>query len=216
MADGSAKAQQQAVGKLYAFIIGKMKTGADQGAIIQELAAQGMDRADAAHAVETIYPKVLKAAREQAYTPGALTPALAGGLGAAAAGGLVWAWLVILTGWEIGYVAWGLGWLAGYAVVKLTGGKRGRVLQAVAAGSAVLGIAIGKYLIFWHTIKELASQQMGKDVAAGVSPLSGELIRLFAEHFTSMLSGFDAVWVLLAVGTAWAIPRGLGIKPPAR
>jgi hypothetical protein len=39
-----------------------------------------------------------------------------------------------------------------------------------------------------------------------------EVIYDFIEDIGSMVSGFDILWIILAVITAWRIPKGLGIK----
>jgi hypothetical protein len=41
---------------------------------------------------------------------------------------------------------------------------------------------------------------------------SEKVIQFFAENIGSMVGGFDILWVILAVITAWRIPKGLGIN----
>jgi hypothetical protein len=54
-----------------------------------------------------------------------LTPAMLGGGLAAAAGGGIWGLIVIATGYVIGIMAWGIGLLAGCAVVFFHVVKKG-------------------------------------------------------------------------------------------
>src|SRR5262245_28399408 len=61
-----------------------------------------------------------------------LPPAILAGVAASVVGGAVWALIGILTNLAIGYVAVGVGWLAGTAVVIGAGRKKGQVLQIVA------------------------------------------------------------------------------------
>ena len=59
---------------------------------------------------------------------------------------VAWGLIVKWSEYEIGIVAWGIGFLAGAAVVAATRGGKGPVLQVVAVVSALLGILLGKYL----------------------------------------------------------------------
>lgn len=77
----------------------------------------------------------------------------------AALGALLWAGIAYATGFEIGYVAWALGGLAGGGAV-LAGG-RGVVCAAAAALLALVGIGFGKFLGFRmlvdHQIEQIAA-----------------------------------------------------------
>jgi hypothetical protein len=42
---------------------------------------------------------------------------------------------------------------------------------------------------------------------------SVEMAEIFAANASTILNGFDILWVILAVLTAWRIPKGLGITP---
>ena len=140
----------------------------------------------------------------------AILPALLGGALAAAVGGGIWGLIVILTGYVIGYMAWGIGLLSGYAVVLFSRGGKGMPLQLIAVLSSVLGITIGKYAIFFHLAKKAVAKQHGEAVAANVSFLSERVLQVFVNNIGSMLSGFDILWVFLAVITAWRIPKAMG------
>ena len=39
-----------------------------------------------------------------------------------------------------------------------------------------------------------------------------ELVQFFGENITAMASGFDALWIVLAVYMAWSIPKASGLK----
>jgi hypothetical protein len=75
------------------------------------------------------------------------TLALAAGLVAALVAGGLWALLVQLTGYEIGYAAWGVGLLVGLAMSRVTV-NRSKQLAGLAAGFAILGLIAGKAFIF--------------------------------------------------------------------
>jgi hypothetical protein len=142
----------------------------------------------------------------------AILPALLGGGLAAVGGGSIWGFIAILTGYVIGYMAWGIGLLSGYTVVLFSGGGKGMPLQLIAVLSSVLGIAIGKYAIFFHFAKKAVAKQHGGAVAANVSLLSEKVVQVFVHNIGSMLNGFDILWVFLAVITAWRIPKAIGAK----
>jgi len=72
--------------------------------------------------------------------------AVMAGLIAAIAGGAIWAVIVVFTGYEVGWVAWGVGGLVGFAMAKATP-TRSRALGLRAAVLAAAGLLIGKWLI---------------------------------------------------------------------
>jgi hypothetical protein len=212
MGSNEAQSQEDALKKLYAFVINQMKTGADKTVIAQKLVEMGINEGDAYSMVETIHAQVLKAAEGESFAIDSLAPAMLGGGLAAVVGGVIWGLIVIATGYVIGYMAWGIGLLAGYAVVLFSRGRKGVPLQVIAVLSSVLGIAIGKYVTFFHFLKEAITKQYGPEVSSEVSLFSERVVQVFIEGIGSMVSGFDILWVILAVITAWRIPKGLGIK----
>jgi hypothetical protein len=135
---------------------------------------------------------------------------LGGGV-AALVGGALWALIVSLTGYVIGYMAWGIGLLAGFAVVYSAGGRRGVSLQTLAVGASVLGITLGKYFTFCYFLKQAVAQRQGAEIAARIPIVSKGLVLVFVNALPRLLSPFDLLWVVLAVLTAWRIPRGLGL-----
>lgn len=75
--------------------------------------------------------------------PPTLAPALIAGALAALAGAGVWTAIVVMTDYEIGWVAWGVGGLVGLVMSRFTPERNVRV-GLFAAALAVLGLAIGK------------------------------------------------------------------------
>lgn len=69
------------------------------------------------------------------------------GLAAGAVGAAVWAGVVAVTNYEIGWIAWGVGGLVGYAVAFGNANKQRSptAAGALAVGITVLAIAAGKY-----------------------------------------------------------------------
>jgi len=98
------------------------------------------------------------------------------GVGAAAAvvAGLVWAAIAYYANAEIGYVAWGVGLLTGFAVTATTRERSLRVGLA-AAGLALCGLLLGKVLTVEWTLKGMAQKEIPDDAdslrAAYVSEL---------------------------------------------
>jgi hypothetical protein len=143
--------------------------------------------------------------------PSAIAAGTVGSLG----GGAVWALIGILTNLEIGYVAVGVGWAAGMAVVMGAGWKKSPALQLVSVGCAVLGLAIGKYFTIVHAIKGMLSGQGGGELADQISYLSPETVGLFFQLLPEVVTPFDALWLILALGVAWRLPKPTVVTPAA-
>lgn len=133
--------------------------------------------------------------------------ALAGGAAGALVGAIIWAIIVVVTNFEIGYVAVLVGYLAGQGV-KLGAGKgRGQSLQIAAAGMAVFGLLISKYFIVAHfVLKEPGVAEQG------LGYFSPDLFALFLQNIGSVLSPFDLLWVAFALMAAWRIPAASRIQ----
>lgn len=128
--------------------------------------------------------------------------AVLGGLLGSLLGGVAWAAIAVASDMEIGYVALGIGWLAGQGVLLAAGKRKGRELQYVAVACSVLGLVVGKYFSLAHAI--IGSVQRKQDLT--LSYLDPEIIRIFIEHASQLFSPWDALWVFLAFGVAWRIP----------
>jgi signal peptidase I len=124
--------------------------------------------------------------------------ALLAGLVAAVAGGVAWGLISKHTDYEVGIVAWGIGFVAGFAVERAAGGRRSAELQAIAIVSALLGVLIGKYLGFAFAVQE-AEEGFGTQTGL----LSGEMFSLFRENLSEVFGLFDLLWTGLAVASAW-------------
>ena len=117
---------------------------------------------------------------------------------AAIIGGAVWALIAILTEYEIGFVAWAIGGMAGYAVVFFAKSNVNMVHQVIAVIASLIGIILGKYFIFGYYYNESFS---------GI--FDNEVLTTFGENFLAFFGGMDIIFVLLAVVTAWQLPGKL-------
>ena len=138
---------------------------------------------------------------EQDRPHGMVAPALAGLVGALVAAA-AWAGVAMATNHEIGYLAVLLGALTGLGVRWGARPSRSQRLQLLAAGLSVVGLVAAKYFIFAWAFAD----------AAGVSPLDPRIPSAFLDYFSSMLSPFDILWIVLAVGAAYKLPRPATIQ----
>jgi hypothetical protein len=148
------------------------------------------------------------------HRPGgtAIVSAAGAALAAAAAGGVVWGLIARSTDYEVGLVAWAIGWLAGTAAVIGARGGRGVPLQIVAVVAGLLGILLGKYLSF-----ALVLQDFAEDVGAEVGLFSSEMRTAFRDDLGTVFGWIDLLFVGLAVYTAWRVGMArTPERPPAR
>ena len=144
---------------------------------------------------------------------GTLVPAVIGGVLASLAGGAAWAALVVISGYEIGFAAVGIGFLSGFGVVLFSRGGVGPLFQVIAALTSVLGVAAGKYGYYAYYLKQAVAEEYGMEVAANVKLFSVGVLQSFMMDASSFLGGFDILWVALAVVTAWKIPSLRSRRP---
>jgi hypothetical protein len=143
--------------------------------------------------------------------PGILVPATLAGLAAAVAGAIAWTIVVVVTDFEVGIVAWAIGFVVGWAVALVAHGRRGLPLQVVAVVCALLGILLGKYGTFAHDVREVVEEEVGAEAVPAY--WDTDVIDFFFEELDSVFGIFDLLWVGLAVYTAWRLLRP---EPPAQ
>jgi signal peptidase I len=132
--------------------------------------------------------------------------AVLAGLVAAIAGGVAWGLIAKWTDYEVGVVAWGIGYVTGFAIERAAGGRRSAELQVFAIVAALLGILVGKYLAFAFVQRELG-------LPYGV--LSGDMVTLFRENLDRIFGLYDVLWTGLAVASAWYALRPQEEETPA-
>ncbi len=141
-----------------------------------------------------------------------LVRAVAAGLAAAIAGGVLWGLIVRWTEYEVGIVAWAIGFIVGTAVVLAAGGARGLRLQVAAVVSALLGILVGKYLSFVWGVNDAAAEE---GVPLELSLLSSDTVDAFVDSGDIVWSWFDLLWIGLAIVTAFRIPQREDVRVDA-
>jgi hypothetical protein len=139
--------------------------------------------------------------------PRPLWLALLAGLVAAVVGGVVWGFVVKLSDYEVGIVAWGIGLLVGVAVAAVAR-ARGPVLQAIAVVCALAGILLGKYLSY-----ALIAQEDLETVGVDIGLFSSDMWSFFREDLDFVFGWFDLLWIGLAVYTAWRALQPEQLEP---
>ena len=165
-----------------------------------ELERNGIAPEQARWRVDSAYGLAPVGVASEPFTPAVLPQALLAGAAAAVVGGVGWTMQVALTDYEVGIVAWAVGGLAGFAVRRASGERRGLPLQAIAVASALLGILLGKYGTFAYTVREQL-----RELGAGTVPAywDADLVDLFFDELDSVFGAFDLLWIGFAVFTAW-------------
>lgn len=108
----------------------------------------------------------------------------------------IWALIGIIFNYELGVIAWAIGGLAGYAVFLVAQENVNPVHQIIAVIASLVGILLGKYSAFAYTY--------GRDGIASI--FNGDHVTLFIDNIGLFFGGFDIVFVILAVVTAWQFP----------
>jgi ABC-type Fe3+-siderophore transport system permease subunit len=124
-----------------------------------------------------------------------LALAAAAGLAAAIAAGVIWAFIVKISDYEIGVAAWGIGFLVGTAVVLAARRRKSTTLAGIAVVAALVGILLGKYLSFVFIARDELDESFGF--------LSADTWNLFMDNKGIVFSFWDVLWIGLAVVTAW-------------
>jgi hypothetical protein len=165
----------------------------------QELAARADVRADGTSLVVPAPAGATNPGATTAAPPG--VPGLLGGLAAGALAGAlgtaIWYAVVVVTEYEIGFIAVVVGWLVGTAVVF---GARQRVSIPLVAASGLLTLAalsVSQYLIVYHVLTQAIGFPLGLlEAPELIIELAVESIR--ADPVTLLFWGialFQAVYI---------------------
>jgi hypothetical protein len=132
------------------------------------------------------------------------------GLLVAFIGGLIWSLIIIVTGYEIGYMATGLGAAAGILVARFRKGCEINITRAVAIGSSILGIFIGKFTAFYYFFNQsfrelLLAEGLTEAGASLFSPSLGPIFKTFIQNLPELFGVLGLIWVILAIIAAWRL-----------
>ena len=114
------------------------------------------------HLATGVNAKTIAAGKKAGTLAGKAGLAIAASGAAAIVGGVVWALVAVKAGFEVGYLAWGIGALAGMGIVAFTKERSAR-LGVAAVAFALLGLGIGKVLTAQWMVS-LASDNEIEDV----------------------------------------------------
>jgi hypothetical protein len=126
------------------------------------------------------------------------------GLGASIISIFVWSLLTLLTNYQLGIIAVGVGWIIARAVVLGAGNKRGKILQVMSIGLTLITMAISQDLVRHYYVDLVVSAQGINGI-----PLLLPLPDMFSIVVDSLAE--DPVTVLF-----WAIAIFEAFKIPAR
>lgn len=122
--DQKNSGEEEAMEKIYSFIIEQLKNNVDKATITQKLVEMGVEKNEADKLVDEVSTEIIKTTEKEHFTAKSLLPGLLGGVLAAVVGGIVWGLIVMLTDYEVGFMAWGIGALVGFGVMLFTKGKK--------------------------------------------------------------------------------------------
>lgn len=194
------------------FVVDQIMMGSEKAPIYDTLVEMGASKQIAKQFVDEVHSHILESAKKEQPTTGLIIAASIGSLIAALIGGVLWGFLVNATGYEIGFMAWAVGVMCGFASMWSAKGRKGRAIQIIAIVSSLTGILIGKYVTFFYLLRDVVVGKYGVDAASKVAILSWKVVHSFITSVGAVVSWLDILWVGLAIFAAWEIPKGLGIK----
>lgn len=192
-------------------LVGAVANALDRGTSRSEMVAmiQATDASFTKEDAENLIREVMylnaEVEEESQMSIGKFISGAIGALIGAAIAGFIWYLIVRLTGFEIGYMALGVGILTGLGAIIGGRGALGLGIQLLAAGAAVVGILWAKYMYFGPKIHEYLVQELGPEVAATVRLFDQDRWDTFWTMLGDTWGGYDFIWVALAVYAAFAI-----------
>ncbi len=192
------------------YIAGQLQAGVDRDTIVAELGKSGIEEQTARKLVEDIYQETLSGPIKLGESSSSIQAALLGGLAASLVAGAIWGGVALLTGWELGLMAWFVGAAVGYAVLLFSKGETGSIHQIIAVGYSILGILIGRYVTFYVILKDFVQQELGPETAAGMSIFSPQLFSEFIRNLGEIFGMWDLLWMAFACITAWKLTGDRG------
>jgi hypothetical protein len=133
--------------------------------------------------------------------------AVLGAVLGATAGVLAWWGFTVVTKLSLGLLALGIGFAAGWATVRFSGGKRSGGLQAISVAVAAAGYGVATFLVNRTFINRALAEQ-GESFRVAFPPQSLDLaVKVVSQGFGVM----DMVFLAIVIYEAWKIPRPLSL-----
>lgn len=109
--------------------------------------------------------------------------------------GAVWFLIEILTGYRIGYVALGAGYLIGWAVIWGAGQKRGSSLQLISTVISLLSISGASYFSAIYSVNKYLGETFAKQGVQSfhyvwISPFNPDLLEMIISPMGLLIWGF--------------------------
>jgi hypothetical protein len=197
------------------FVIAQVRAGTPTADIIDMLLQQGLRRSQAGYLVDSVQIDFMQGKITGELGQGGMLLVFLGAVLAAGLAGGLWAVLVIITTHPLGFGAWAIGLVAGFAVLVLARGSRGIVLQFFAALATVFGVFVGRYATFVHVLSEQLEKNYGSAAAEQVTPLSLETLEQFLLSLPDWTASEDLFWLAMGIFSAWGIPKVKAAKADA-
>lgn len=141
--------------------------------------------------------------------------ALAAGAAVAVVGGLAWAGVVLVTHYDIGFLAYFVGAATGGTVFRISGAPVRGLPRFVTGLLAAGGILVGKYVIFVHEVKHSFGSALAQH-GISVGYLDTRMMSIFIHHFSTIVRPIYALWILIALVAALVSVAGGRTRPGQR
>ncbi len=155
---------------------------------------------------KSCFVKVMEELANEVSTPKDLPMAILGGLLGALLGAILWVLVVVITNFQSGFVAIGVGWLAGQGVALFVKRRKSFQLQIVSAIFAAIGCGFGYVAITAHDIvKYIKAENIKADEKVDISYFDMNLWLASIEAQPKNLDFFAWLMIAIAVYFSWRI-----------
>ena len=149
---------------------------------------------------KTCHAKVLLELANENATEKDIPMAILGGFVGAIIGAALWAIVAIISGYQVGFVAIGVGFFAGQGVSIAVSRRKAKLLQFISAIFAIVGILLGTVST---NVYEYAQYFSKKGVQ--ISYFNGDLWFEALKGISSGFSFFSVLFIAFAIYYSWRI-----------
>ena len=147
---------------------------------------------------KTCHAKVLVELDSENATEKDIPMAILGGLVGSSLGAFLWAFVTILTGYQIGYAAIGVGFLTGHGVALAVGKRKAFFLQIISGVWATIGCVVGNMVItIYYVTKSVDIEQVK------INYFDFKLWNLAFEEYQKDFGFFSLIWIGFAIWFSW-------------